>query len=228
MLTLAPNTRVTSPLLKGGRVQQLQVHAPRAGDASASPVAHRLRADAAAHARHGSRTTEVVDDLRVGVGDVHGSSVNQLTVNLQSSFRSDPYASKMDLHKLLTPQDRIAWAIERAKANGLAPEELARKAGLSRPGMLHWTKETTNVMGIGIGHLMQFAQAAGVNLDWIVSGRGDPVRPYTSSAEAQELAHTLDLIAEQEPAEYKVLARMIKAAAPSRSDGDSVSSSRPS
>lgn len=115
----------------------------------------------------------------------------------------------MDLQKLLTPQDRIAWAIERAKANGIPPETLAARAGLSRPGMLHWTKETTNVMGVGIGPLMKFAQAASVNLDWIVSGRGDPVRTYTPSEEAQDLARALDVLAAEEPAEYRVLSRMI-------------------
>lgn len=125
----------------------------------------------------------------------------------------------MDLQRtLLTPQDRIAWAIDRCKKQGVTPEALAAKVGLSRPGMLHWTKETTEIDKVGVGFLSAFALAAGVNLDWILHGIGQPLKTYTPSAEATALALALDELASHDPAEYRVLARMIHASTSDRLD----------
>ena len=146
---------------------------------------------------------------------LHPISVNRLTARLQVHFRERPYALQMDLQQLLTTQDRIAWAIERAKKSGLPPEQLAAMCGVRRRVLFHWTKETTRIEDVGIGALMRFAQATGVNLDWLMTGRGDPIKTYTPSSEVEELAHALEHLAAEEPAEYRVISRMIRTAATS-------------
>lgn len=118
----------------------------------------------------------------------------------------------LDVNALLTAQDRIAWAIDRAKRRGVTPEALAAKVGLTRPGMLHWTKESTDVNAVGVGRLIAFSQATNVNLDWLLTGRGHPVDTYNLSDEITALSKTLAVLAAEEPAEYRVIARMIRAA----------------
>ena len=149
----------------------------------------------------------------------HSESVNRLTDKMQAGLQRHFYAFGMETPKaLLSPQDRIRWAIEQAKKAGITPEELAHKAGLSRPGMLHWTKETTCVDAVGVGPLRRFAQAARVNLDWMMTGKGPPAATSAQNIETAELAEALALLANQEPAEYRVIARMIRAATEDHSD----------
>jgi transcriptional regulator with XRE-family HTH domain len=139
-------------------------------------------------------------------------SVSRFTDRLQGGFLAWKYACRVQPPDLLTAQDRIVWAIQRCKAQGITPEALAARAGLSRPGMLHWTKETTDVSEIGVGKLMAFARAAGVHLEWLVSGTGPAFQGSSMPAEAVDLAAALALLAAEEPAEYRVIVRMIRTA----------------
>lgn len=113
---------------------------------------------------------------------------------------------------LLTAQDRIGWVIDRAKQTGMTPERLAVKCGITRPALLHWRKPTTDVDSIGVGPLMAFCQATGVALHWVLTGQGDPDQPAAQPAEITELGRDLARLAREEPAEYRVLVRMIRGA----------------
>lgn len=114
---------------------------------------------------------------------------------------------------LLTAHDRIAWAIERAKQAGLPPERLAAKCSISRPALLHWTKETTDVGSIGVNHLLAFCQATGLSMSWLLTGHGPSEQQAIETAEIREVGQLLSSLAREEPAEYRVIVRMIRTAA---------------
>lgn len=113
---------------------------------------------------------------------------------------------------LHTPQERIAWALERAKARGITPERVAERVGLSRPAVLNWRKPETNIDAVGIGGLVRFAPATGINLDWLLRGRGEPDKTYTPSEEVTSLMDQLDRLEREEPTEFRLIARIIRSA----------------
>lgn len=113
---------------------------------------------------------------------------------------------------LFTAQDRIKWAMERAKRSGLSPEQLAEKVGVTRPALLHWQKETTDVMSVGVGPLRAFAQATGVNLEWVLTGRGDPLKTYTPTEEIAALIDKLARLQREDPKDFRMLERLINSA----------------
>lgn len=125
---------------------------------------------------------------------------------------------------LLTPQQRIEWAIQWAKTHrGMPPEALAQRCGVTRPGLLNWTSPETNIEKVGIGALRTFAQVLGLDLEWILSGAGQAWAAPVTNKQTQRLVEELRLLAREEPAEYTVIVRMIHAAADSarKPDGES-------
>lgn len=142
---------------------------------------------------------------------IHGASVNAPTAKLQGKFSGAAYAAPMESpHK--TAQDRIRHAIEQAKAAGVPPEALAARVGISRPGLLHWMAETTDVGAIGIGKMMAFARATGYSVDWLLTGQGDPAWRKPPD-EVLQLETALCMLAREKPAEYSVIVRMIRSVA---------------
>lgn len=145
---------------------------------------------------------------------IHRGSVRLPTVHMQGSFPGAAYAPNMSTPRdLATPNERIEWAIERAKAAGVPPEKLAAKVGLSRPGLLHWVNPATDISRVGVGPLLRFCHATHVNLEWLLEGVGLPDEAYTPTAEVAQLARVLTKLEQAEPAEYRVIARMIRSAA---------------
>jgi transcriptional regulator with XRE-family HTH domain len=95
----------------------------------------------------------------------------------------------------------------------MSPEQLAEKVGVTRPALLHWQKETTDVMSVGVGPLRAFAQATGVNLEWVLTGRGDPLKTYTPTEEIAALIDKLARLQREDPKDFRMLERLINSAA---------------
>jgi len=123
---------------------------------------------------------------------------------------------------LLTPHDRIEWAIELAKARGLTPERLAERCGISRPALVNWTKPETNILAVGVGPLRAFAVALGLDINWLLDGTGSPYALRASTSTLKTAMDDLAVLAKEEPAEYHVLLKIIHnaAAQAERREGD--------
>jgi transcriptional regulator with XRE-family HTH domain len=122
---------------------------------------------------------------------------------------------------LLTPQQRIGWAIQWAKAHkGITPQALADKCGVTRPGLLNWTSSDTNIDKVGIGALRAFCAALDLDLEWLLSGAGQAWRAPITNKHTQRIVDELRLLAREEPAEYSVIVKMIHAAADGVRRGD--------
>jgi transcriptional regulator with XRE-family HTH domain len=114
---------------------------------------------------------------------------------------------------LLTPHERIAWALAMAKSRGHTPERLAERCGISRPALLNWAKPETNILAVGVGPLRAFAAALGLDLNWLLDGSGSPHALRASTSTLKTAMDDLAVLAKEEPAEYHVFLKLIHSAA---------------
>lgn len=145
---------------------------------------------------------------------LHPTIVSRLTDHLQVGLRLGQYATEMaSTRELLTPADRVDWAIKQLKLNGVTLEELGERVGCSHSALSQWRKGETQIENVKAHLLEAFARETGVSVGWILHGGPVRVDAYTSSDRVAELTRKLTAMEEFDPAKLDLVGRMIDAAA---------------
>lgn len=100
---------------------------------------------------------------------------------------------------LLTPAQRIAWAIE---DSGKTMTALAEEVGCSHATLSQWANARTEAENIKAALLQRFADATGVEVRWLLTGEGVVRNSYTTNYSslvllAREVAEQDGLLAAQ-------------------------------
>lgn len=116
---------------------------------------------------------------------------------------------------LTTPTARVGWAIDRMRDQGVVLEVLAEQIGCTHSTLSLWQGGGTNVLNAKAGLLANFAQATGVSLYWLLTGQGQRIDAYKSSALIEHLTSRLQAMERDSPDGLAVVAKMIEAASAS-------------
>lgn len=112
---------------------------------------------------------------------------------------------------LTTPQQRVAWVLDAAKAKGLTTEALAERIGCTHATLSQWRTGATDVTKAKASLLKAFCDALGISLDWLLDGPGSE---YGTSERLAVLTRKLAAMESADPAGFAMVGRMIDAAAP--------------
>lgn len=110
----------------------------------------------------------------------------------------------------MTAESRIRWAI---KHSGKTLQQLAAKLGCSHAAISQWKNGETPVANIKSGHLMGLADETGVELRWLLTGRGPVISRYVLTSEMERVGMALKAMERFAPAQTETIIRMIEAAA---------------
>lgn len=147
--------------------------------------------------------------------DIHARIVSTLTDGQQVRLHHGRYAREMtSLRELTTPNERVAWAIEKMKASGVGLEELALKVGCTHATLSQWQTGQTNIENAKVGLVDAFCKATGVSLEWLLHGGPVRIESYISSERVAELTQKLVAMESIDPNAFGMAAKMIDAVAP--------------
>ena len=132
---------------------------------------------------------------------------------LQVRLQAPRYAGEMtSTRELTTPRDRVAWAIEQMKMNGVGLEELAHQVGCTHATLSQWQTGQTNIENAKVGLVDAFCRATGVAMHWLLHGGAVRVDAYNSSERVAQLTQKLVTMESSDPSAFTVAAKMIEAA----------------
>ena len=129
-----------------------------------------------------------------------------------------------------TPNERVAWAVDKVKRDGVVLEALAERMGCSHATLSQWQTGATNIDNVKVGLLTKFCDATDVSLRWILTGDGPRIDAYSSSASAAvlDLSRRLSTLQARSPETFDIVAKMVEAAAaPPTSSPDGARPTRP-
>ena len=118
---------------------------------------------------------------------------------------------------LSTATGRIAYAIE---ASGKTLETLAAEIGCTHATLSQWQRGHTDPNRIKAGLALLFCDATGVDLRWLLTGRGPQVSRYMLTGELDRMQRALVVMEREAPQQVETVVRMVEAAA-SKKRGDS-------
>lgn len=111
---------------------------------------------------------------------------------------------------LVTPAQRIAWAIEQT---GLTLEQLAEAVGCTHAALSQWRSGATDAANIKSGLLQAFADRTNTDVRWLLTGRGPVISRYSMRPELQRISSALAAMERNTPQQVETVIRMIEAAA---------------
>lgn len=86
-----------------------------------------------------------------------------------------------NVSELLTPAQRIAWAIEKSSKTLV---HLAEEIGCSHAALSQWANARTEAENIKAGLLQRFADATSVEIRWLLTGEGPARSRYVTGPSA--------------------------------------------
>lgn len=112
--------------------------------------------------------------------DMLAGSVSRFTGRAQPRLHQKRHHPGMT-RELLTPAQRIAWAIEQSQKTLV---HLADEVGCSHAALSQWSTAKTEADNIKAGLLQRFADATGVELRWLLTGDGPARARYVMESSA--------------------------------------------
>lgn len=153
--------------------------------------------------------------------ELHARIVSTLTGRSQLRLRTRGYPYEMtSSRELTTPRDRVTWAIEQMKSNGMSLEDLAGAVGCTHATLSQWQSGQTNIENAKVGLVDSFCKITGISVQWLLHGGAVRVDSYTSSDRVAHLTQKLVVMEAENPSAFTVAAKMIDAAATDEATGD--------
>lgn len=111
---------------------------------------------------------------------------------------------------LLTPGDRIRWAVDNC---GRTLEDLADALECTHSALSQWQTNKTNMHNVKAGLLVAFARETRTSLDWLLTGNGPRITGYSPAQEAP-LVRLARHIAADLPQQAHVAEKLLQALEP--------------
>lgn len=109
---------------------------------------------------------------------MHAASVSAITGAPQAHLLPRHHDARMK-RDFTSAAERVAWAIERSERT---KTDIGQAIGCSHATLSQWATGATDLANVKVHLIVAFADELGISLDWLLTGNGQAVSTYRSSA----------------------------------------------